>query len=232
MNTSKKSPRTTLNGCSGFKERSQTFAYRVDNGIYVNLTNRCTNDCVFCLRNNGNTAYGSNSLWLEREPSPEEVLSAVDDIFFNECEVFVFCGYGEPTCRLQALVDTAKLLKAKYNIPIRLNTNGQSELINCGSESTELLFGLIDRVSISMNSADADDYDKLCKPVFGKISYEAMLQFGKHCVGNIPEVIFSVVEDTLTDEDIEKCRKTVKDIGAKLRIRKFISENDKNPEGK
>ena len=123
-----------------------------------------------------------------------------------------------------------KALKSKYNLPLRLNTNGQSELINRSSESTELLFGLIDRVSISLNSANSADYDALCKPIFGEIAYDAMLAFGRHCVGNIPEVIFSVVEETLSPEDIEICRKKVAEIGAKLRVRKFISENDQNPE--
>ncbi len=214
----------------GSKERAEIFAYRVNNSIYINLTNRCTNDCVFCLRNNGDTAYGSDSLWLKREPSPEEAFKAVQDIFFSECEGFVFCGYGEPTCRLDALIQTAKLLKSEYNLPIRLNTNGQSELINKDPESTEKLFGLIDRVSISLNSANAKDYDDLCHPVFGEIAYKAMFEFGKRCVGNIPNVIFSVVEDTLSQEDIEKCRIMVEEIGAKLRVRKFISNNNQNPE--
>lgn len=231
MNTSKESPKTTPKGCSGYKEKSNTFAYRVGDGIYLNLTNRCTNDCSFCLRNNGDTAYGSDPLWLEREPTSDQVMKAVDDIFFDECNGFVFCGYGEPTCRLDTLIGTAKILKGKYNLPIRLNTNGQSELIN-GSDSTKELFGLIDSISISLNSADENAYDSLCKPVFGKKAYNAMLDFGRHCVGNIPDVQFSVVEDTLSAQDIEKCREIVDEIGARIRVRKFISENDKNPEGK
>ncbi len=218
-------------GYLGSKPRSLTFAYRVENSIYINLTNRCTNDCVFCLRNNGDTAYGSDTLWLEREPSPEEAAEAVENIFFPECESFVFCGYGEPTCRFDALVETAKLLKCKYSLPIRLNTNGHADLIT-KSNSAERLKGLIDSVSISLNSANAKEYDELCHPVFGSIAYDAMFDFGKNCVGKIPNVIFSVVEETLSTEDIEKCREKVDSIGAKLRVRKFISENDKNPEGK
>lgn len=216
----------------GSKNRAETFAYRVDNGIYLNITNRCTNDCTFCLRNNGDTAYGSSSLWLSREPSVQEVICAVDEIFFDDCTTFVFCGYGEPTCRINELVDIAKILKERYpNIPIRLNTNGQSELINTEIE-TELLFGLIHSVSISMNSANAEEYDKLCRSVFGKKAYNAMLEFGKRCVGNIPNVQFSVVEETLSEQDIAICRQKVESIGAKLRVRKFISENNKNPEVK
>lgn len=231
MNTSNELQKKTQKDFLGSKERSETFAYRVGNGIYLNLTNRCTNDCIFCLRNNGDTAYGSDSLWLNREPKAEEVAEAAKKIYFSECDSFVFCGYGEPTCRFYELIKTAKLLKETFpDIPIRLNTNGQSELIN-GSESTALLFSLIDSVSISMNSSNANEYDAICRPVFGIKAYDAMIEFGKHCVGNIEKVQFSVVEHTISEEDIKKCQQTVDSIGAKLRVRKFISENDKNPEG-
>ncbi len=214
------------------KPRSNTYAYIVNDSIYLNITNRCTNDCTFCLRNNGDTAYGSNSLWLKKEPTIDEVIGQVEDIYFKKCESFVFCGYGEPTCRIDAVVEIAMILKSKYpNIPIRLNTNGQSELIN-SPEDTCRLFGLIDSVSISMNSSNPDDYDSLCRPVFGRKAYSAMFDFGKRCVGNIPTVQFSVVEETLSQNDIEICKEQVDKIGAKLRVRKFISENDKNPEGK
>lgn len=214
----------------GSKSRSNTFAYIVGDNIYLNITNRCTNDCTFCLRNNGDAAYGSNPLWLEHEPTAEEVIKQVNDIYFDDCQSFVFCGYGEPTCRFQTLIKTANQLKSTYpNIPIRLNTNGQSELIN-SIEYTSQLFGLIDSVSISMNSSNEDDYDELCRPVFGKKAFSAMIEFGKHCVGNIHTVQFSVVEETLSEDDIKKCREITDKIGAKLRVRKFISENDKNPE--
>lgn len=214
----------------GSKSRSNTFAYIVGDNIYLNITNRCTNDCTFCLRNNGDAAYGSNPLWLEHEPSVEEVIEQVKEIFFDNCKSFVFCGYGEPTCRFEILIRTATQLKNDYpTIPIRLNTNGQSELIN-SIEYTSQLFGLIDSVSISMNSSNEYDYDTLCRPVFGKKAYTAMIEFGKHCVGNIPTVQFSVVEETLSDTDIQKCKEITDKIGSKLRVRKFISENDKNPE--
>ena len=216
----------------GSKLRGETFAYRVNNGIYLNITNRCTNDCTFCLRNNGDTAYESNTLWLSHEPSVDEVIKSVADIYFEECDSFVFCGYGEPTCRFNVMLEVTRILKQNYpEIPIRLNTNGQSELVN-SQESTQQLFGLIDSVSISMNHSNETEYDKICRSVFGTAAYNAMLEFGKRCVNNIPTVQFSVVEETLSYEDIEICRKKVCEIGAKFRVRKFISENDKNPEGK
>lgn len=230
MNTSNQSQNKTQNVCLGSKQRSNTYAYILNDGIYLNITNRCTNDCIFCLRNNGDTAYGSEPLWLEREPSACEIIEQIDSIFFDSCNSFVLCGYGEPTCRFSTLIETAKSLKSKYPyIPIRLNTNGQSELIN-GVDSTQQMFGLIDSISISLNCSNKEDYDKLCHPVFGNKSFDAIIEFGKRCVGNIPNVQFSVVEDTLTNEDIEICKEIVSKIGAKLRVRKFISENDKNPE--
>ncbi len=214
----------------GSKNRSNTFAYIVGDNIYLNITNRCTNDCTFCLRNNGDAAYGSDPLWLEHEPTAEEVLNQVKSIYFDNCQSFVFCGYGEPTCRFQTLIETAKMLKADYpGIPIRLNTNGQSELINSADQTNEL-FGLIDSVSISMNSSNENDYDTLCHSVFGKKAFSSMIEFAKHCVGNIPNVQFSVVKETLSEDDIRKCSDIAARIGAKLRVRKFISENDKNPE--
>ena len=231
MNTSNVSPRTTLKSSLEYKQRANTFAYIVNDSIYINLTNRCTNNCEFCLRNNGSTAYGSDSLWLEREPSVLEVLEATEKIFFENCKSFVFCGYGEPTCRLDTLVEAAKQLKDKYNLPIRLNTNGQSELIN-GVGSTERLKGVVDSVSISLNSPTPEGYDAICQSVFGIGALEAVISFGKSCVDFIPEVVFSVVEETLSEEDIKKCQDIVNEIGAKLRVRKFISENDKNPENK
>ena len=230
MNTSNKSPNKTQNDFLDSKKRADTFAYTVGKSIYLNLTNRCTNDCTFCLRNNGDTAYGSNSLWLSREPLVFEILEQVDTIFFDDCESFVFCGFGEPTCRVEVLIETARALKEKYKyIPIRLNTNGQSELIN-SPESTIQLFGLIDSISISMNASNSSDYDKLCRSVFGEKAFDSMITFASRCIGNIPIVQFSVVETTLSDDDIVKCQKIVDKIGAKLRVRKFISENDKNPE--
>jgi TatD family-associated radical SAM protein len=167
---------------------------------------------------------------LDREPTPDEVLEQIEDIFFHECDGFVFCGYGEPTCRFEALIEIAKRLKEKYpNIPIRLNTNGQSELIN-GKNSTKKLFGLIDSVSISLNASNENTYDKICRSVFGKKAYDAIIYFMSHCRGNIPNLQFSVVEETLSDDEIEICRKTAERLGVKIRIRKFISDNDKNPE--
>ncbi|MBO4452665.1 MAG: radical SAM protein, partial [Clostridia bacterium] len=112
------------------KEKALTFAYKVGSGVYINLTNRCTNDCEFCIRRNGAGAYGSDPLWLEREPTAEEAAEAALALADANTKEFVFCGYGEPACRADALIETAKILKARRpDTPVRINTNGQADLI-------------------------------------------------------------------------------------------------------
>lgn len=231
MSILRKSQQTTQKDSSASRTEALTFAYRVDDGIYINLTNRCSNSCDFCLRNNSDGAYGSDSLWLAREPEPEEAAGAAEKLWFEGCREFVFCGYGEPTCRVSALEKTASLLKEKYSVPIRLNTNGQGSLINKRDIVPELC-GKVDTVSISLNSPDAESYQRLCHSAFGEAAYDAIIDFGKECVGKIPKVVFTVVEGTMSDEDIAKCRSAVAHSGALLRIRKFISDNDQNPESK
>ena len=206
----------------GSKARGKTFAYRVNDSIYLNITNRCTNDCTFCLRNNGDTAYGSNSLWLKREPSPIEVLTQVEELFFPECNGFVFCGYGEPTERLDPLIAVAKRVKAKYpELSIRVNTNGLSDLIN-GRDTARDFEGLFDVVSISLNTSDPKIYKEMCRPKFGGGSHMAIIDFALNVKNYVPRVVLSVVDTTITPEDIEMCRGLAEDIGVEFRLREFI----------
>lgn len=198
-----------------------TITYIVGNNIYINLTNRCTNRCTFCIRNNGDGAYGSDSLWLEHEPSVEEVLADFEQYDMNKFDEIVFCGYGEPTMRLETLLETAKSLKAKFRKPIRINTNGQANLIY-NRDVAPLFEGLIDTMSISLNTADADSYEKLCLPVYGKQSFEALISFGKACVPYVKNVVFSVVRQTLSEDEIATCEKIAADAGVKLRIRELV----------
>lgn len=227
MNISNISPNGTRKNCSGSHKKALTFAYRVGGGVYINLTNRCTNDCTFCLRNNADSAYGSGVLWLEREPSAAEAFEAARTIA-DGCKEFVFCGYGEPMCRAGALIETAKLLKAEYpDIPVRINTNGQSDLIN-GRDVVPELTGLIDTVSISLNTPDPEAYVRVCRPAYGEKAYHAMLDFASRCAAKLPHVVFSAVRETLTEEETLKCEEIARKTGARLRLRDYISENNQN----
>ena len=199
-----------------------TITYRVKNGIYVNMRNRCPCACTFCLRHNGDGVYGSDSLWLEREPSVEEVCESLDAWNLEEYEEVVFCGYGEPTERLGDLLEAAAYIREKSRIKIRINTNGLADLI-CGERTAPKLKGRIDTVSISLNATSKEEYERIVRPRFGIGSYEAMLRFAEDCVQYVPEVVMTVVDQVTSKEEQERCRKICASIGATLRIRPFES---------
>lgn len=197
-----------------------TITYPVYNGIYVNMTNRCPCACTFCLRKQSDHVYGSDSLWLEREPTVEEVCESIDKWDLSKYSEIVFCGYGEPTMRLDDLLKVAAYIKSKSNIPLRINTNGLADLI-AGEKVAHKLEGLIDTVSVSLNATNKEDYFKLVRPKFGIDSYDAMLSFTKECTKYVPNVIMTVVDEVTSKEEQEKCREICESIGAKLRVRPY-----------
>ena len=197
-----------------------TITYPVHNGIYVNMTNRCPCACTFCLRKQSDHVYGSDSLWLEREPTVEEVCESIDKWDLSKYSEIVFCGYGEPTMRLDDLLKVAAYIKSKSNIPLRINTNGLGDLI-AGEKVAHKLEGLIDTVSVSLNATNKEDYFKLVRPKFGIDSYDAMLSFTKECTKYVPNVIMTVVDEVTFKEEQEKCREICESIGAKLRVRPY-----------
>lgn len=200
--------------------RGMTITYKVKNGLYVNMTNRCPCACTFCLRQNGDGVYGSDSLWLQREPTVEEVCDSIAAWDMGKLDELVFCGYGEPTERLDDLLKVASFVKSKWSIPIRINTNGLSDLIN-GRKTAPELSGLIDTVSISLNATNAQEYNELCRPKFGIGSYQAMLDFTASCVPYVPNVVMTVVDVVTTKQQQEESRRIAESLGAKLRVRAF-----------
>ena len=197
-----------------------TITYPVNKGLYINMTNRCPCSCTFCLRHNADGVYGSDSLWLDREPTVQEVCDSVDTWDLSQFSEVVFCGYGEPTERLEDLLLVAKHIKAKENIPIRINTNGLADLIWERQTAPELK-GLVDTVSISLNTPSKEDYLKVVRPKFGAQSYGAMLRFAKDCTSHVPNVVMTVVDVVTSQEEQEQCRKICEGIGANLRVRPF-----------
>ena len=197
-----------------------TITYPVNKGLYINMTNRCPCSCTFCLRHNADGVYGSDSLWLDREPTVREVCDSVDTWDLSQFSEVVFCGYGEPTERLEDLLLVAKHIKAKGSIPIRINTNGLADLIWEKQTAPELK-GLVDTVSISLNTSSKEDYLKVVRPKFGAQSYDAMLRFAKDCTANVPNVVMTVVDVVTSKEEQEQCRKICEGIGANLRVRPF-----------
>ena len=197
-----------------------TITYPVKNDINVNITNRCPCACTFCLRKNGDSIFGSDPLWLDREPTVQEICESIDTWDLKEYDEVVFCGYGEPTERLDDLLKVAKYIKSKSNIKIRINTNGLADLI-WGEKTAPKLKGLIDTVSVSLNTTNKEDYLKIVRPKFGIESYDAMLSFTKDCTEFVPNVVMTVVDVVTTKEEQEICKKICESVGAKLRVRPY-----------
>ncbi|MGN1113877.1 MAG: TIGR04100 family radical SAM protein [Oscillospiraceae bacterium] len=204
-------------------QKSMTISYEIGDKLYLNITNKCPCNCTFCIRNNGDGAYGSDPLWLEHQPTAHEVIEDLKKRDLNSYKEIIFCGYGEPTCELEILKETAKYIRSVSKTPTRLNTNGLGDLINKRDISSDFK-GLIDTVSISLNAADKDEYYKVTRPSFKDADcFEAMLRFAENVSKYVPSTMFTVV-DVIGSDEIEKSQKLADSIGIKLRVREYISE--------
>lgn len=195
-----------------------TIIYTYKNQIYANITNKCDCACTFCIRSQHDGVGDADTLWHTKEPTLEEIKQAIDDFDFTGYEEFVYCGYGEPTCALDHLLESARYLKSKHDIRIRLNTNGLGNLYHKRNIIPELA-EVIDSVSISLNAPNAEEYDKVTRPGFPN-AYPAMLDFAEECSHAIPHTQLSIV-DVLPEEDICKCQEIADSRGVYLKIRKF-----------
>ncbi|NLT17972.1 MAG: molybdenum cofactor biosynthesis protein A [Firmicutes bacterium ADurb.Bin080] len=191
------------------------YSYLVGNKLYINLTNRCSNSCEFCIRNTD--AFHDLDLWLSEEPSANKVIESFPDLSSVEEEV-VFCGYGEPTYKLENIIKISEYLHS-CGKKTRLNTNGQAELL-FGGHVPKKLSGFIDTVSISLNAVDKEKYNTLCHPVMGEKAFDAIIDFAKECKKYIPRVVLSVV-DVIPIEDQIKAAEIAKEIGVDFRIRHY-----------
>lgn len=188
--------------------------YEINDALYINLTNRCANNCCFCVRNHPE-GLGFD-LWLHKEPSIEEIIAELEGLdIYSEV---VFCGYGEPLERFREVIEICRHIKGK-GVRTRINTNGQANLIWKKNIVPELR-GLVDSISISLNAKNAKDYVKLCRPDNGEEAYEAVLNFAEECIKYIPEVWLTVV-DVISAHDIEICRSIANRIGARFRVRHY-----------
>lgn len=200
-----------------------TITYPIGKNLYVNVTNRCSNRCDFCIRKYGDTMNGSGSLWLEREPTVEEILADIKKHDLAAYRELVFCGYGEPLERLDDVVAVLRGVKSFSGIKTRINTNGQADLIH-GRPTAKDLKGLVDTVSISLNASDAAAYDKICHSKYGEAAFGAMLAYAADCKNYVPSVVLSIV-DVIPPEEIEACRAVANKIGVTLRVRKMEKEH-------
>lgn len=192
--------------------------------MYVNLTNRCTCACTFCLRSLKKMT-DDMTLWLKNgEPPLAELKAALDGAPWDVVGEVVFCGFGEPTMRLDDVTTLMKYVKGHHpDVTTRINTNGLSDLAYGRDTAPDFGGGILDTISISLNASNAERYLALTKSQFGLPSYEAMLRFAQNCKKYVPNVILTVVDHVEDSEEIRKCRAICQDRGLTLRVRVYES---------
>jgi radical SAM protein, tatD family-associated len=188
--------------------------------VYVNITNDCNCDCVFCLRSMKEMARES-SLWIEHDPSLPEIVEELERLPWQYLREVVCCGFGEPLIRLDTVLSVLRWVKEHHpDMPTRVNTNGLGELEH-GYVFADQFAGLLDTVSISLNASNAERYLALTRSRFGISSYEAMLTFAEHCKPYVPNVVLTVVEKVEDAEEIALCRRICAERGLTLRVRPY-----------
>lgn len=197
--------------------REMVIAYRLHDSLYLNITNRCPNACLFCVRQSKD-GVGYN-LWLEQEPDTAAILSAIeragDPASFRE---IVFCGYGEPLLRPDVVVAVATEMKRR-GARVRINTNGLADLF-LGYDILPKLSGLVDTISISLNAENSESYLKLTRSKFKEKAFPALIDFTRRSLRYIPRVVLSIVR--YPGVDLKQAAAIAGEIGAEFRIREFI----------
>lgn len=193
--------------------------YTYQGQVYVNLTNKCDCSCKFCIRTHHETVGDADTLWHKVDPTLEEVKTAIDAYDFSGKSELVYCGYGEPTCALDVLVESARYAKERYGLRIRINTNGLGNLYH-KKDIVPRLAEIADVISISLNAPTKEAYMEITRPQFAD-AFEGMLAFAKECGEQIPQVKMTVV-DVIPEEEIEASRKLAESIGVELRVRKYV----------
>ena len=199
---------------------TNTLAYLLDGKIYINLTNRCTNSCIFCLRNDKDDVCGKN-MWLDTENfTAQDVIKQIEQLPLSK--EITFCGYGEPLLKLNILKEVARYLKEKHpEIKLRINTNGHANFVYKKNVCEELK-GLIDTISVSLNGATEEEYNELSKPSF-KGAYDEVKKFIKASSDAGITTVATIVEGYKGRHlNIKACEEIAQNLGATLRVREWI----------
>ena len=205
------------------ENRKDTYVYTLDGNLYINLTNKCSNGCDFCVRNERSSYYG-NYLWLRNgDPTVDKVIAAAKG--FGDLTRFkevVFCGFGEPTYKVAEMVALCDYFHEK-GLKTRLNTNGQGNLINKRDIVSDLK-DKIDFVNISLNASCVEKYQPICRSQFGESGFSGMIEFAKLCRKNEIACRFSIV-DCIGEEEVEACKRLADSVRIPLYVRKYITDS-------
>lgn len=205
------------------ENRKDTYVYTLDGNLYINLTNKCSNGCDFCVRNERSSYYG-NYLWLRNgDPTVEKVIAATKG--FGDLSRFkevVFCGFGEPTYKVAEMVALCDYFHEK-GLKTRLNTNGQGNLINKRDIVPDLK-DKIDFVNISLNASCVEKYQPICRSQFGESGFSGLIEFAKLCRKNEVACRFSIV-DCIGEDEVEACKRLADSVKIPLYVRKYITDS-------
>ena len=202
------------------------FAYYLGNLMNINVTNLCTNECVFCIKSATDSVGGVNLVLEEENFSHEDIIKEIRETFIDNTKEIVFCGYGEPLIKLDIVKNVAKFIKENYpDVQLRVNSNGQGNLIHKRNIVPELV-GLIDKISISLNAENAELYQELSKSNYeAETVYQAVKDFISECVKNGIDTTATIVTGFGDYKiDVEKCKKITEELGAKFRIREWLPQ--------
>jgi len=208
-----------VSDCSLIDTNDESIVYWRKTSLYLNITNKCPNNCVFCVRNYKTGVFGFR-LKLKKDPEEQAIIRELRRYLSNAFEEVVFTGYGEPLERLEVVCNVSREIKRLFpDITIRLDTNGLGWLINPDTDVImELKQAGIDHISISLNASNAEQYYKICKPKFGKQSFEALLEFAK-IANNFFKINYTVV--AIPQIDIQACQKLADEQKISLKIRHY-----------
>jgi cyclic pyranopterin phosphate synthase len=203
------------------RKAESTTVYWLDNTLYLNITNKCSNNCGFCIRN-FKTGVGGFNLRLEKEPSANKVISELERVIHSKrWNELVFCGFGEPTQRLDLLLEITQWVRQHYGrqLTIRVDTNGHGYLLNPRRNvAKELKAAGVNKVSVSLNAANEGSYNEICKPNFQN-AYTAVLDFIRKS-RDILDVEVTAV--TIPEVDLREVEAVAKKLGVNFRLRQYL----------
>jgi len=200
-------------------KQTPCIVYWLGDNFYLNITNRCSNNCYFCFRNYKDGINGFN-LKLQEEPTTDKIISEIERVINKrKWKEIVFCGFGEPLERLDTVLEVTRKIKKIYPVTIRVDTNGQAQFINKGRDVVkELKQAGVDGVSVSLNAHNQKTYDYVCKPKF-EDAFHAVLDFTRRAGEKLDTEITAV---TIPEVDISKVQKIAARMRVRFRRRQFI----------
>jgi len=199
--------------------KSPSVVYWLDNTLYLNITNQCSNNCYFCLRKS-KTGVSRFNLKLVEEPTVNEIIGKLEDMInvrnWNEV---VFCGFGEPLTRLDCVIAVTRWIKRYAGKTVRVDTNGHGYLLNNGIDVVkELKEAGVDRISVSLNAHNAETYAQICAPQFEN-AFENVLAF---IAKAREEFKLEVTAVRLPETDIERIREIAHSMEVRFRLRDYV----------